>query len=284
MEFLIITGMSGAGKSTFVKVLEDIGYYCMDNIPPEFIPKLGELYKRGVAGSFAVVSDSRSLVMGSGTLMEAVEELKTAGVEVKIVFLDSNDDTLKKRFKETRRRLPLMSSTVSTMADALTLERRLLADARSRADFVIDTTYLTTNELKQRARELFVKEKSSAMEIRVQSFGFKYGAPSDADLIFDVRCMPNPHYIDELRPKTGLNVEVRDYIFSFDESNELLYKLKDLLDFLIPHYQSEGKSQLVIAFGCTGGKHRSVTYAYEIQHHLKDYNRVSVLHRDIEKV
>lgn len=285
MEVVIVTGMSGAGKSHAVNTLEDIGYYCIDNMPPMLLTKFIELSRQNEQGiqKIAVVVDSRGGKMFS-TFYHELDELEQAEIPYRLLFLDSADGVLFRRFKETRRKHPLITPESPSLESAIFLEREMLAAVRARASYVIDTTYLLPMQLKDKISSLFLENRGGGMLITCLSFGFKYGYPSEADLMFDVRCLPNPFYIKELRPKTGVNQEVRDYVMSFPQSVTLLEKLTDLVDFLVPHYVTEGKTQLVIALGCTGGKHRSITFAELLYRHLSaDHHNVTIQHRDIHK-
>lgn len=285
MDFLIVTGLSGAGKSRAVDALEDIGFYCVDNVPPQLISKVAEICLAGNSKirRVAVVTDLRGGDMFYG-LFEELDQMRDKGLTYKLLFLDASDAELIRRYKETRRRHPLAGVVSGGIAEAIRNERVLLRPARERADYVIDTTHLSANELKQRMNNIFLDSIQNSMLINVMSFGFKYGSPSEADLVFDVRCLPNPFYVDALKPKTGLDPEVREYVMDSDNSRELLEKLRDLVGFLVPLYQKEGKSQLIIGVGCTGGKHRSVTFAEALYQFLAErgYN-VRVVHRDISK-
>lgn len=285
MDFLIVTGLSGAGKSRAVDALEDIGFYCVDNVPPQLISKVAEICLAGNSkiSRVAVVTDLRGGDMFYG-LFEELDEMRDKGLTYKLLFLDASDAELIRRYKETRRRHPLSGVVNDGVSEAIRNERVLLRPARERADYVIDTTHLSANELKQRMNNIFLDSIQNGMLINVMSFGFKYGSPSEADLVFDVRCLPNPFYVDALKPKTGLDPEVREYVMDSPNSKELLDKLRDLVGFLVPLYQKEGKSQLVIAMGCTGGKHRSVTFAELLYQFLAEraFN-VRVVHRDISK-
>ncbi|WP_028509758.1 RNase adapter RapZ [Ruminococcus sp. NK3A76] len=285
MKFVIVTGLSGSGKSTAVDVLEDIGYYCIDNMPPELIGKFAEVSAK--AGSklekVAFVADIRG---GDFFLKldETIAQLRAENEDIKVLFLDSTDDVIVRRYKETRRKHPLDEVTNGNIRKAISTERKMLIPIKEQADFYIDTSLTSTSKFKERVYSLFLESGEDFLRIDVCSFGFKYGTMNEADLIFDVRCLPNPFYIPELKEKTGLNKEVYDYVLSFNEAKELLNKLEDLLDFLIPLYKREGKSQLIIAFGCTGGKHRSVTYAEAIGRYLENkLGRIRITHRDIEK-
>lgn len=284
MKFLIVTGLSGSGKSGAVNVLEDIGYYCIDNIPPQLIPKFAEIcLGNGQMKKVAIVTDIR----GGELFLEldqGLKYLKDNGLETSILFLDASDEVLIKRYKETRRKHPLDEQCHGSLQKAITTERDVLASVREIADYYIDTSELSMNQLKETVYSLFLDNPNNSMVLKVISFGYKYGVSREADLVFDVRCLPNPFYIPELKHHTGLESCVSDYVLSFDQSTELIKKLKDLLDFLIPLYIHEGKSQLVIAFGCTGGKHRSVTFAEAIYKYLCEKKmRCRISHRDIEK-
>lgn len=285
MDFLIVTGLSGAGKSRAVDALEDIGFYCVDNVPPQLISKVAEICLAGNSkiSRVAVVTDLRGGDMFYG-LFEELDEMRDKGLTYKLLFLDASDAELIRRYKETRRRHPLSGVVNGGVSEAIRNERVLLRPARERADYVIDTTHLSANELKQRMNNIFLDSIQNGMLINVMSFGFKYGSPSEADLVFDVRCLPNPFYVDALKSKTGLDPEVREYVMDSPNSKELLDKLRDLVGFLVPLYQKEGKSQLVIAMGCTGGKHRSVTFAELLYQFLAERGfNVRVVHRDISK-
>ncbi|MBQ5319418.1 MAG: RNase adapter RapZ [Oscillospiraceae bacterium] len=284
MKFLIVTGMSGSGKSGAVNVLEDIGYYCIDNIPPQLIPKFAEIcINNGQMQKVAIVTDIRGGELFF-ELDEGLNYLKKNNLDTSILFLDASDEVLIKRYKETRRRHPLDEQSHGSLQRAINTEREVLASVREHADYYIDTSDLSMGQLKETVYSLFLDNPNESMVVKVMSFGFKYGISREADLVFDVRCLPNPFYIPELKQHTGLESCVRDYVLSFDQSKELEKKLKDMLDFLIPLYIHEGKSQLVIAFGCTGGKHRSVTFAETIYKHLVDRNmRCRISHRDINK-
>lgn len=284
MEFLIITGMSGAGKSLCVKYFEDIGYFCVDNLPPSLVPKFAEICLQGQnkMDRIALIMDIRGGSMFLD-LFPALESLAAYGISYKILFLEAQDNVLVKRFKETRRMHPL--SPEGRILDGIREERRILQPVKEKAHYIIDTSNLTPRQLKQEIHNLFVEGKPfSGLIISVISFGFKYGVPIDCDLVFDVRFIPNPYYIDSLKNLTGNDEEVSEYVMSFHESRVFLTKLVDLLDFLIPNYVKEGKNQLVIGIGCTGGKHRSVTIANQLFDILKAKNSSVVLeHRDIDK-
>ena len=282
MQFVIITGMSGSGKSSAVNVLEDIGYYCVDNMPPELIPKFANICSQsdGKIDKVAFVVDIRGGDLFL-KLQDTVKQLQGEGVSLKILFLDSSDDVIVRRYKETRRKHPLDEASYGNIRKAIETEREILRPIKAQADFYIDTSRSSTAQFKERLYSIFLGN-NEFMHIDVQSFGFKFGAMSEGDLVFDVRCLPNPFYVPELKNKTGLDKDVYDYVLSFDEAKVLLGKLTDLIDYLIPLYEKEGKSQLVIAFGCTGGKHRSVTFAEAVAEHLrKQGHRIRITHRDI---
>ena len=286
MDFLIVTGMSGAGKSLAANVLEDMGYYCVDNIPPALIAKFSEVCMQsgGRISKVAMVVDSRGGDLFSG-LIEGLEELRRNDNQYHILFLDCDDDVLVTRYKETRRKHPLCEADGLTVAEAIAQERELLSPARRRASYVVDTTLLTAAQLRQKIYDIFESGSSEKMLVNCMSFGFKYGLPSEADLVFDVRCLPNPFYVPELKEHTGKEKPVEEYVLSFEQSRVLLDKLCDLLCYLTPMYLDEGKAQLTIAVGCTGGKHRSVLFAEKISACLrKNGYRVACTHRDIAKV
>ena len=284
MDFLIVTGLSGAGKSCTVDALEDIGFYCVDNIPPKLISKFAEicLATDSKIKRMAIVTDMRGGDMFH-SLFEELSLLSEKNLSYKLLFLDADEKELMRRYKETRRRHPLYGIGGS-IEEAIKNERTLLKPAKEKADFVIDTTHLSANELKKRVHDLFLDDVSHGMLINIMSFGFKYGLPPEADLVFDVRCLPNPYYVEELREKTGVEKCVSDFVMNSEASKELLNKLCDILQFLVPLYLNEGKSQLMISVGCTGGKHRSVTFAEALYKFLSEKgNNIRVVHRDIAK-
>lgn len=282
MRFVIVTGMSGAGKTTALKMLEDAGYFCVDNLPIPLISKFAEIQENSMMTKVAVGIDIRS---GEDLpqLLPVLKSFDVHGMGYEILFLDCNDRVLVKRFKETRRSHPLSGS--GRIEAGISLERSELAFLKRKATYIIDTSQLLTRELKTEMNRIFVKnENYQSFFVTILSFGFKYGIPADADLVFDVRFLPNPYYIDELRPKTGNDKEVYEYVLKYKESGIFLGKLVDMISFLIPNYINEGKNQLVIGIGCTGGKHRSVTLANALHEALSgsEYG-LKVEHRDIEK-
>ena len=284
MRFVIVTGMSGAGKSTTLKTLEDIGYFCVDNLPIQLIMRFAEIAyaKDNDINNVAIGVDIRSGVYLE-QLSECLEQLKASQYNYEILFLDSNDDVLIKRYKETRRNHPLARN--GRVEDGIKIERSRIAFLRKEADYIIDTTSLLTRELKAELDKIFIENAEyNNFIINVVSFGFKYGIPRDADLVFDVRFLPNPYYDLELRPLTGNDEAIQNFVMQFDEAKEFMNKIVDLLEFLIPNYIKEGKNGLVVAEGCTGGKHRSVTLANGIFKELEalPYS-VRIVHRDIEK-
>ncbi len=284
MNLLIVTGMSGAGKSLAANALEDMGYFCVDNIPPAIIPVLMEFSARGGEGlqKMAIVTDIRGGEMFN-EITDVLHKLKENNVDYKILFLDAEDKVLVRRYKENRRKHPLCDKGLS-VSEAVKSERKTLKVIREKADFTVDTSLISVSQLKNQLADIFLSGDNEGIKILCKSFGFKYGADSDADLVFDVRCLPNPYYIEELKEKTGLDAPVKEYVLGFSESQEYARKIKDFLDFSVPLYLKEGKSQLIIAFGCTGGKHRSVTFAELMFAHLKDKGfDVSTFHRDIKK-
>ena len=284
MDLIIISGFSGAGKSVAVDALEDIDYYCIDNIPPALIGDFVKLCSQNTEiNKVAVVADTRGGAFFDG-MQNAIKTLKYSGVEFKVLFLEASDDVLVTRYKETRRKHPLLEEANYSVEEAVHRERELLKPIREASDFIIDTSLLSASQLRERTKNLFLNNLTLGLNIHCMSFGFKYGPATEADLVFDVRCLPNPYYIEELKHKTGLDKDVHDYVMAFDDSKTLLDKLTDMLDFLLPLYEKEGKSQLVLAFGCTGGKHRSVTFAEEMYRHFNsDRKNVTISHRDINK-
>ncbi len=286
MELLIVTGMSGSGKSSVMDVMEDIGYYCIDNIPPKLITQFVDLCRQSENGiqKIAVAVDIRSGDMFA-EIFHSWQLLKSnKDVQVKVLFIEASDEVLIKRYKETRRKHPLDEKFGGNMHDAIKYEWNQLSQLREIADFYVETSNLSATELKEQIKSIFLERKSDSLTIKIMSFGYKYGVSTESDLVFDVRCLPNPFYIPELKNHTGLENCVRDYVMSFEESQTLFDKLCDLVDFLIPMYVQEGKSQLVIAFGCTGGKHRSITFAELMTNHLVKMNyKVQKYHRDITK-
>lgn len=284
MQLIIVTGMSGAGKSQAVRALEDIGFYCVDNMPPKLLQTFAELCRQSAEPirRVALVMDVRSGAMFAD-LRQSLAALEQAGQPYRILFLDCADETLCHRYKETRRRHPLAGEG-DRVEDALKRERALLAPLAEQAQLRVDTTLLSTAQLKKQIVEFFSDEPTDTMTVRCVSFGFKYGTPSEADMLFDVRCFPNPFYVPQLKMKTGLDEDVRRYVLQSDDTLHFLANLYALLDQLLPLYINEGKSQLVIAIGCTGGKHRSVTIAEELSRYLRDGGyRVLTDHRDIDK-
>lgn len=284
MRFVIITGISGAGKSHTVKYMEDLGFFCVDNLPPELIPKFAEICIRSAdkMDKIALVIDVRGGELLTD-LIPALEEVKVAGVFYEILFLDASDQVLIKRFKESRRAHPLAPE--GRLLRGIKEERRILEKIKGHANHIIDTSNLTPKLLKEQISQIFVEGRGfDGLIISATSFGFKYGIPLDCDLVFDVRFLPNPYYVDSMRKLTGKNDIVREYVLQYEETKIFLEKLYDMLEFLIPNYIKEGKTQLVIGIGCTGGKHRSVTIADHIYHTLiHKQHRVIVDHRDIDK-
>lgn len=285
MKFVIITGMSGAGKSTVLKMMEDIGFYCVDNLPIPLLEKFVELSdsQNEELQKVALGIDARS-GQALDELKEILERIRANGNTYEVLFLDADDAVLVKRYKETRRNHPL---AVGERVDkGIELERERLSFLKNHADYILDTSQLLTRELKTEVEKIFLKNQDyKNLFITVLSFGFKYGIPVDSDLVFDVRFLPNPYYIEGLRPKTGNDKEIQDYVLQFKEAHEFLEKLTDMVNFLIPNYVSEGKNQLVISIGCTGGKHRSVTLANELYKNLaqKTEYGLKIEHRDIGK-
>ena len=265
MEFIIISGLSGAGKSKAASFMEDMGFFCVDNLPAPLIPKFAEL---GMAGTgeydrVVLVTDVRSGTNFSA-LFQSLEALKGMKCPYRILYMDASDDVIIKRYKETRRSHPL-AEECDSLEGAIALERRMLAPLRERAEFVVDTSDLSTAKLRGELLRLFGRgSQEGAMTVSVTSFGFKHGLPREADLVFDVRFLPNPYYVQELRPRTGLDDGVRDYVFSGGAAGEFLEKLQDLVGVLLPKYVEEGKTALVVAVGCTGGHHRSVAIAHAL--------------------
>ncbi len=284
MKILIITGMSGAGKTQTVNALEDLGCYCVDNMPPELIPKFAEIYSRAENAEkmVAIVCDIRGGKL-FGELAGNLEKLAEFGYEYEILFLEASDEVLLKRYKETRREHPLAIG--GRVPDGIVQERELLEGLRKKATHIIDTSLLSTGQLKEVIIATYGQTQSFAgMMLHLISFGFKNGIPLDSDLIFDARFLPNPFYIPELKERTGLETAVRDYVMEFEQSKEFLRKLEDLLEYLIPYYQKEGKTQLVIGIGCTGGQHRSVTMVEELTKVLEQHgHNVLSSHRELQK-
>lgn len=283
MRFVVVTGMSGGGKSTALRMLEDVGFYCVDNLPVPLIEKFVELIAlpNSEVSKVALGLDVR-VDQPFEDAQKVLEKLKENGYSFEILFMEASDQALLKRYKESRRMHPL--SPGGRVEDGILKERRILEDIRHKADYVIDTSKLLTRELKEEIDRIFVQnEEYNSLMVTILSFGFKHGIPADADLVFDVRFLPNPFYIEELKYKTGNEAEVQDYVMSFPEAEIFIDKLSDMLEFLIPNYVKEGKYQLVIGIGCTGGKHRSVTLANRLYSRLKNKGNygLKIAHRDV---
>jgi UPF0042 nucleotide-binding protein len=287
MELLIITGMSGAGKSTALRAVEDIGYFCVDNMPPMLLSTFYDLCNKSDDKKMkkcAVVVDIRSTSVFKN-IYDDLKNIANEGKKFKILFLDAKSDVLITRYKETRRSHPLADTFDDRSVEkSVALESQLLNGVKAHADYIVDTTSMSPKQLRERVTGLFSISTNSTMKVTCMSFGFKYGLPLEADVVFDVRCLPNPFYIPELKNLTGLDESVRNYVMGEQVSVDFADKLKDLLDLSLPLYRKEGKSELVIAIGCTGGKHRSVTIARLIHSHLSEKGYpVTISHRDINK-
>lgn len=282
MDFLIITGMSGAGKSKAATSLEDLGFYCVDNMPAELIPKFAEICMTAKYSKVALVMDVRT-ALDFDKMFASIEEAKQLGCGFKIIFLDAKNQVLMNRFKETRRKHP-MDDGSKGLLNSIAHERELLEPLRMKSNFEIDTSTLNTSRLRDHMVKLFLGNKQKTLIINVVTFGFKHGAALEADLMFDVRFLPNPYYEKDLRAKTGIEQDVREFVFQNGVAEQFMVKLRDMVDFLIPNYIDEGKTSLVIAIGCTGGKHRSVAIGEEILKHVikEGYNAV-INHRDFGK-
>jgi len=285
MRLVIVTGMSGAGRSTAMKILEDAGYFCVDNLPIPFLDKFAELT---TSGNSEITKVALGIDIRSGKLLHQLEEIlehmTIQGIDYEILFLDASDDVLVKRYKETRRIHPLAES--GRIEQGIVKEREQLVFLKKHADYIIDTSKLLVRELKQELDKIFVQNREfKNLMITVLSFGFKYGIPSDADLVFDVRFLPNPYYYEELRKLTGNDQAIQDFVMGYDMAHVFLDKLDDMIRFLVPNYVLEGKNQLVVGIGCTGGKHRSVTLANKLYDRLQNQNDygVKLEHRDIGK-
>ena len=285
MNLLIVTGISGAGKTMAVNALEDIGFFCIDNIPVGLLPRIVDFARQGEnqLSRVAVVMDSRGL-RSAEEVEAALADLDAKGTEYDVLFLDATDAVIQRRYKETRRQHPLTVSIGTPLHEAIELERRILQPLRVRAKYVIDTSLLSTAQNKERVCSLFLDKGQCPMSVTVMSFGFKYGLPNESDIVFDVRCLPNPFYIPELKNLTGLDQEVVDFVMQSAESQEFLRRIEALLEYSLPLYVKEGKSQLVIAVGCTGGKHRSITFARKIGEFCQKLGYTpSVQHRDAQR-
>ena len=284
MKLVIVTGMSGAGKTIALKMLEDIGFYCVDNLPISLVDKFVQLVSEGTSIEKAALGLDIRSGEELGNLDEILENWRRSNVDVQVLFLDANDAVLIKRYKETRRTHPLAGA--GRLENGIEKEREKLAFLKREADYIIDTSMLLTRELRKELEKIFLQDaRYKNMYVTVLSFGFKYGIPEDADLVFDVRFLPNPYYDEHLRPLTGQVQAVRDYVMRGTTAEIFLKKLYDMIDFLLPNYINEGKNQLVIAVGCTGGKHRSVTIARALYEHLEaagEYG-IRIDHRDIDK-
>ncbi len=287
MEFLIITGMSGAGKTSALHVLEDIGYYCVDNLPLSMLSALYTLCSNSednMMKRVAVVVDVRGSKRLE-TMYSEFEKLKNSHNDVSILFLDAKIDCLVVRYKETRRRHPLAERLKDgSVGEAVEFEKALFIPIKKIADYKIDTTYMSNKQLRERVMSVFMEDTSQSLTLTFMSFGFKYGIPLEADIIIDVRCLPNPFYIPELKPLTGYDKEVRDYVLKNEDTKEFIKRTLNLLDFSVPLYLKEGKSELIVGIGCTGGKHRSVTIAMQLdEYFLKKGYKCVIQHRDVSK-
>lgn len=285
MKVLFLTGMSGAGKSNALKIIEDMGYYCLDNLPTMLISEFVEMILRldDFPQKLAITADTRNKDIATD-LENEIQILKSI-VETKLLFLESDDNALLKRYKETRRLHPLMMyDSKMDLASAIAEERHLLESIRVNADYIVDTTFLSSTQLREKLFDIVADDDTNVMNLNFVAFGFKYGIPADADVVFDVRCLPNPFYVPELRNKTGLDREVQDYVMSQEASQKLYNQIIDYLECALPMYEKEGKAQLVVGLGCTGGQHRSLTFALLLADYFnKKGYRASGYSRDRQK-
>lgn len=283
IKMVIITGMSGAGKTVAIQSFEDLGFFCVDNLPPTLLPKFLEIMKESGTkmNKVALVMDLRGREFFDSLFHALDEMVELDWITPQILFLDANDQVLVSRYKETRRSHPLASTGLPL--EGIRMERELLEELKGRAQLIFDTSNLKPRQLREKILKQFAENEDHPFNVHVMSFGFKYGIPIDADLVFDVRFLPNPHYIEHMRPKTGMDEEVSSYVLKWNETAKFIEKTVDLLTFMLPQYKREGKSQLVIAIGCTGGQHRSVTLAEYLANHFKNDYKTHVTHRDIER-
>lgn len=284
-DLILLTGVSGAGKSTAMGFMEDIGYYCIDNMPAELVSTFISLIEKSDSyNKIAIVTDVRSRGVYNEFRKNVQNLMDSNDYTVRTIYLDIKNHVALRRYKLTRRKHPYADKFNGSIEDALNYEKEILAPVREKAGYVIDTSDLTANQLRERLAQILLGDDKEVMNLHVMSFGFKHGIPTDADFVLDVRCLPNPYWIESMRNKTGLDQEVKDYVFSFEEAHEIFERLKNLLDYLNPLYIREGKSQIVIAIGCTGGNHRSVVFAEALKDYFsRKWDNVTVNHRDINR-
>ena len=284
-DLVLLTGVSGAGKSTAMGFMEDIGYYCIDNMPAELVSTFISLIEKSDSyNKIAIVTDVRSRGVYNEFRKNVQNLMDSNDYTVRTIYLDIKNHVALRRYKLTRRKHPYADKFNGSIEDALNYEKEILAPVREKAGYVIDTSDLTANQLRERLAQILLGDDKEVMNLHVMSFGFKHGIPTDADFVLDVRCLPNPYWIESMRNKTGLDQEVKDYVFSFEEAHEIFERLKSLLDYLNPLYIREGKSQIVIAIGCTGGNHRSVVFAEALKDYFsRKWDNVTVNHRDIKR-
>lgn len=284
-DLVLLTGVSGAGKSTAMGFMEDIGYYCIDNMPAELVSTFISLIEKSDSyNKIAIVTDVRSRGVYNEFRKNVQGLMDSNDYTVRTIYLDIKNHVALRRYKLTRRKHPYADKFNGSIEDALNYEKEILAPVRETAGYVIDTSDLTANQLRERLAQILLGDDKEVMNLHVMSFGFKHGIPTDADFVLDVRCLPNPYWIESMRDKTGLDQEVKDYVFSFEEAHEIFDRLKNLLDYLNPLYIREGKSQIVIAIGCTGGNHRSVVFAEALKDYFsRKWDNVTVNHRDINR-
>ena len=284
-DLVLLTGVSGAGKSTAMGFMEDIGYYCIDNMPAELVSTFISLIEKSDSyNKIAIVTDVRSRGVYNEFRKNVQKLMDSNDYTVRTIYLDTKNHVALRRYKLTRRKHPYADKFNGSIEDALNYEKEILAPVREKAGYVIDTSDLTANQLRERLAQILLGDDKEVMNLHVMSFGFKHGIPNDADFVLDVRCLPNPYWIESMRNKTGLDQEVKEYVFSFEEAHEIFERLKSLLDYLNPLYIREGKSQIVIAIGCTGGNHRSVVFAEALKDYFsRKWDNVTVNHRDINR-
>lgn len=284
-DLVLLTGVSGAGKSTAMGFMEDIGYYCIDNMPAELIGTFISLIEKSDSyNKIAIVTDVRSRGVYTEFQKNVQKLMDSNDYTVRTIYLDIKNHVALRRYKLTRRKPPYADKFNGSLEDALNYEKEILSPVREKAGYIIDTSDLTANQLRERLAQILLGDDKEVMNLHVMSFGFKHGIPADADFVLDVRCLPNPYWIESMRDKTGLDQEVKDYVFSFEEAHEIFERLKSLLDYLNPLYIREGKSQIVIAIGCTGGNHRSVVFAEALKDYFsRKWDNVTVNHRDIDR-